>query len=138
MDRIQLNNQLLEASKRGDLDTVKQLIQEGADVNHTDYRGYTPLIFGSQDEHLEIVKYLVEHGADVNQANNNGSTPLISSRQNGHLEIVKYLLKHETNKLKSVLSQNYLALERGTPQTITAEGKIKSALPRNLLLKSVL
>ena len=98
MDQTQLNNQLIEASKRGELDMVKKLIQEGTNVNHADNNnGYTPLIFASLSEHLEIVKYLAEHGANVNQADNIGTTPLIWASRAGHLEIVKYLVEHGAN-----------------------------------------
>ena len=97
MDQKKLNNQLIEASKIGELDMVKQLTEKGADVNHPDNNGYTPLIFASRYEYWGIVKYLVSHGADVNHANNNGYTPLILASRKGRLEIVKYLVEHGAN-----------------------------------------
>ena len=149
---LQMNNARFEI--------VKYLIEQGANVNHVNRNGYSPLIYASKNGNLDIVKYLIKNGANVNHANNYGDTPLTLASHNGHLEIVKYLTEHgadytplkndplfreilneiineETNKLKYELTQNYLTIERGTPQTITGEGKVKSLLPKNLLLKTV-
>ena len=97
MDRIGLNYQLIVASIDGDINAVKYLIEDGANVNWSDSYGYTPLIFASRERHLEIVKYLVEKGANVNHGNNQGTTPLIFASRDGHFDIVKYLVEHGAN-----------------------------------------
>ena len=67
---------LIEAAKRGDLDEVKRLIENGADVNIKDNDGDTPLHYAASGGHLDVVKFLVENGADVNAKDKYGRTPL--------------------------------------------------------------
>ena len=69
---------LFQAVKNFDYDEVKKLIEEGADVNARDNRGFTVLIWASAWRQTEIVKLLIEAGADVNaKADMNGQTALI-------------------------------------------------------------
>ena len=151
---------LFYASFEEYLDIVKYLTEHGANVNLGNNHEDTPLLLASKRGNLEMVKYLTEHGANVNQANDDEYTPLTLATRKGHLEVIRYLIEHgadyskfknnpkfiklfnriikdETNKLRSELTQNYLTLERSTPQTITGEGKVKSSIPRNLLLKTI-
>lgn len=80
---------LIWASSRGDLEAVKYLVENGADINAKNGGGETALIVASD---LEVVKYLVEHGANVNAKNKNGNTPLILAPYGGE-EIRKILLE---------------------------------------------
>jgi ankyrin repeat protein len=45
---------------------VKDLLENGADVNLADRDGTTPLIMAAQRDNLENIKLLIQHGADVN------------------------------------------------------------------------
>lgn len=47
------------------MDAVKYLVRLGADVNHADNRGYTPLHGAAYIGNDELIQYLVDHGADV-------------------------------------------------------------------------
>jgi hypothetical protein len=60
-----LENQLFSASKNGDWESVKVLLDRGADPN-TAIDGYTVLMVASQEGHLEVVKVLLDRGADIN------------------------------------------------------------------------
>lgn len=53
MDQEQLNSELIRASKEGDINIVKQLIDEGADVNYSNIHGDTSLYDASRGGHLE-------------------------------------------------------------------------------------
>lgn len=66
----ELNIQLIEASKRGNLELAKRSIEEGADVNNDEvdvYQNRTPLHYASKYGYTELVKYLIDMGADVNK-----------------------------------------------------------------------
>ena len=66
---------LSEASKRGDLATVQELIGEGANVNKACIAGTTPLWWASRNGHVEVVRVLLKKNAEVNNESNNGETP---------------------------------------------------------------
>jgi ankyrin repeat protein len=87
------NKKLLDYSWRGDLNGVKECIENGTDVNCENKHGNTPLMLSSVKGHLEIVKTLIENGANVNCKSNYGNTPLIRASYYGHLEIVKTLIE---------------------------------------------
>ena len=70
----ELYTQLQEASSQGDLEKVRTLIKQGANVNQlvldkedNDRYQETPLMLASEKGHLEVVKELVAAGANVNQ-----------------------------------------------------------------------
>ena len=44
---------LFDAARKGDIAYLKQLIEEGVDINVQNAKGFTPLILASYDEHLE-------------------------------------------------------------------------------------
>lgn len=49
--------------EKGDLATIKKLVEEGVDINETDKDGNTPLHVAAAKGHMEIVRYLTEHKA---------------------------------------------------------------------------
>ncbi|KAH6686925.1 BTB/POZ domain-containing protein [Plectosphaerella plurivora] len=56
-------NQLIQASRRGDLKTCQELISAGVNINGKDKFDYTPLIIASLCGHYELVELLLESGA---------------------------------------------------------------------------
>lgn len=58
------NEALMEATRKGDLAQVQDLLEKGADVNTRDEYGWTPLTLAAEKGHLEIVKLLITHGAN--------------------------------------------------------------------------
>ena len=59
--------------------TVKFLIDHGADVNATTTQGFTALIYASRDGFLKTVKHLVTNGAEVDAQTSFGYTALMVS-----------------------------------------------------------
>lgn len=55
---------LMHATKYGDLEMVKSLVDYGADVNAKDKYGQTALMIASKVPHPEIVKFLKSKGAN--------------------------------------------------------------------------
>jgi len=83
------------AIHQGDVERVKQLLKDGADINKLDMREWqTPLMYAVSAENPEMVRFLISNGADVNHINPRGSTPLTQTAFLGDIEMVKLLLEH--------------------------------------------
>jgi len=68
---------LIHAAEKGDTETVKMLLNKGADVNAKDKDGETALMYAAQKGHTEIVEILLINGADINAKDKDGNTALI-------------------------------------------------------------
>ncbi|HON10737.1 MAG TPA: ankyrin repeat domain-containing protein [Chitinispirillaceae bacterium] len=88
---------LIRSSAKGDLASVKKLVNEGADINAADANGRTALIEAAWGGHNELVKFLIEKKADVNAADNSGYTALMRAAEEGHNTVVANLIKAGAN-----------------------------------------
>jgi ankyrin repeat protein len=94
-----------QSNNTSSLETVKTLIDEGADVNILTGTGYTPLMTSSEKtkdtSSLETVKLLLDSGADVNLKSSDGNIALMfavrTSRNTSSLETVKFLIDKGSN-----------------------------------------
>ena len=88
------------ASEKGDWERVRQLIQEGQDVNRGDSYGRTPLMKAALHGHDQVVQELIRAGADVNGKDKYKLTALhlASWRDHGgHSSVVKTLAEAGAN-----------------------------------------
>ena len=78
------------------METVRLLLEKGADINSSNDFGSTILILAAFifDESSEIVKLLLENGANVNLTNKDGETALIAALYSDNVETVKLLLEN--------------------------------------------
>jgi hypothetical protein len=90
-----LTDDLLAATRKGDLAQVKALLDKGAGVNSKTPYGQTPLFFACDRGYTEIVKLLVDRGADVNVEDTFYHASALSwAARKDHTDIVKLLLDH--------------------------------------------
>lgn len=66
---------LLEASNKGDIDTLKNLIVQGIDVNSVDYDNRSALHIAVASNNLEIIKYLLNFRANISIKDRWGNSP---------------------------------------------------------------
>ena len=86
-----------EASRGGHEQTVKLLLQKGANVNYHDFFDDTALVAASSRNDGQIVKLLIEKGADINQETTNRGTVLMQASSCNAQEIVKLLIEKGAN-----------------------------------------
>uniref|UniRef100_A0A7N4PMF7 Ankyrin repeat domain-containing protein 54 n=1 Tax=Sarcophilus harrisii TaxID=9305 RepID=A0A7N4PMF7_SARHA len=84
---------LREAANANDLETVQQLLEDGADPCTADDKGRTALHFASCNGNDQIVQLLLDHGADPNQRDGLGNTPLHLAACTNHVPVITTLLR---------------------------------------------
>src|SRR5690606_9252951 len=90
---------LIEASKEGNFERVKELLNKCVDINFKDnsFYGWTALMWASHRGHKNIVKLLIKNNANIDIQNDVGDTALIGTLCHGHIKIVKLLIVNNAN-----------------------------------------
>jgi len=92
-----LSQPLFDAVHAKDIDAVRALIAQGADVDAILPGDGSPLIEAARRGRLDIVQALLAAGADPNLAVRGDGAPLIQAALSGHLEIVQALVERGAN-----------------------------------------
>ena len=79
---------LYSASVKGDLEFVRDLLEDGAQVDNTS-TGETALHAAIRWEHLEVAKLLLAAGADPNAEDVDGDRPLDYARSHAAEELIQ-------------------------------------------------
>jgi ankyrin repeat protein len=83
---------LHEAVLAGNIERVRMLISNGADIREKDKSGFTPLHVAALNGRREIAELLIDQGADIEAKNNMGMTPLQVAARFGGLKVVELLI----------------------------------------------
>lgn len=70
-----IDSVLTDATFSEDIELMKLLLDNGADINYSTYEG-TPLYFATREKDVNMVKFLLENGADMYKAEENSSSPI--------------------------------------------------------------
>lgn len=128
----ELNDQMWEAVRKGDVTLVTALLDKGADVNAKFRYGTTALFKAAERGHTEVVRVLIARGADVSVKDTfYGATALTWALQNKHVGAVGALLEKDAASVNDVLTTGAregsaalvgVALARGgaKPEALTA------------------
>jgi len=88
-----VSTEIHEASHSGDLEKVKELLQEQPSLLEAKADdGGAPLHFAAHGSQIEVMDYLLSAGATLEAKDNQGSTPLVWAAANGKKDSVIYLL----------------------------------------------
>ncbi|KAF3254019.1 hypothetical protein TWF192_003533 [Orbilia oligospora] len=93
-NEIKLVSPLYYASYGGLLGAVKDLLDQGVDVNAQGGEYYTALQAASDGGHEKTVELLLNHGADVNAQGGDFYTALQAASRGSHEKTVELLLNH--------------------------------------------
>ena len=84
---------LHDAAKNGDVATVKQLLDQGADIAQPDDAGEPVLLIASLAGKPDVVALLLERGSNIEIRNKGGLTALHAAAYGGNLDTVKLLVE---------------------------------------------
>lgn len=91
---VSYENPLVQAATEDDLESVRQLIKEGADVNAKEEDKMTALHAAVENGNVEIVRELLQAGAKVNARAESRRTPLMMLDNDATPELVRVLITH--------------------------------------------
>ena len=84
---------LFLAAASGQLDVLRSLIKNGADINASTADNCTPLMIAIEKGNINVATFLIEHGANVDLKDDRGDTAL-------HYAISRYILHNCNDSLK--------------------------------------
>lgn len=84
-----LDEKLIKAAERGDVEAVKECLQKGAYINAVDLNGKTAVVAATYKNQVDVVELLIQEGADVNIQDDRRENVILHAGANGYLEIVK-------------------------------------------------
>lgn len=88
---------LMLATRAGELEVVRLLLQAGAVVNARNHDGNNALWFACFRDRDDLIEMLVQAGIDIDNQNDNGATALMYTASAGKTEMVKCLLAKGAN-----------------------------------------
>ena len=88
---------IIAAAHHGAGETVRLLLEKGADARAKDGMGTTALLQACFAGDIEVVRMLLEKGADVNGADKGGNTALSNAAGSDDVTLVKLLLSRGAN-----------------------------------------
>ena len=91
---LPVDNPLLDAARRGEVEVVRSLLDGGADVNAARGDGLTALHAAAERGHLDVAKLLISAGAELDAGTRIGRyTPLHLAGRSGHGRVVGALVE---------------------------------------------
>ncbi|HTR39087.1 MAG TPA: ankyrin repeat domain-containing protein [Bryobacteraceae bacterium] len=88
---------MADAARADDLQEVRKLIKEHADVNAPASDGSSALLWAAYHSDAEMTKALLAAGAQVDAENHYGITPLLQASRNGDVAVMRLLLDAGAN-----------------------------------------
>ncbi|MDH3679895.1 MAG: ankyrin repeat domain-containing protein [Acidimicrobiia bacterium] len=92
-EQADLNQQLIVAAWDNDLERARDLIADGADVNHKDGSQQSAYLIATSEGYLELLELTLDNGADVTSLDSFNGTGLIRAAERGHADVVERLLE---------------------------------------------
>ena len=105
-----LADSLHEVARRGDVESLKQFLDQGADLEQLDATGETLLLSATLAGQSNVVDLLIAKGANIHARNHNGLTALHAAAYAGHLDVADSLIKNGANVNDSANRLNTTAL----------------------------
>ena len=118
-------------TRKRDMNWMRFLISNGADINGRDGAGNTPLLIAAAGGFPEGVRLLIQLRAGIDTPNSAGETPLIKAVQARDTETVTALLSgganpDKTDSIAGMSARDYAARDRRSAQLLKLMDTIKA------------
>ena len=98
------------ATRRGNIARVSELLRAGVKVNSRDQNGWTPLHHAAERGNVRMIRFLLNKGANARLKTNFNRTPLILATWENKLPAMRELLRHSNLNASDANAQTALAL----------------------------
>ncbi len=95
MKHDDLTAKLDDVVNMGDMEKVRRLVGQGADVNGRNILGDTPLMAAAHTGGADMVRLLLSYGADMTMKNAHGKTAYEIASTLDHQEVLSAFREHE-------------------------------------------
>ncbi|HAV94135.1 MAG: hypothetical protein CMF52_04430 [Legionellales bacterium] len=130
MRKTIMPHEMIRACKNGQIDYLNRMIQDGNDLNSTEYGEHTPLTAACAAGQEQIVSRLIEAGADVNMFNARGRQPIVEACLNGHGGVIKILASAGVDlNQRAVVRYNTVIVQYLVKAGVDARAVINSSDP---------
>ncbi len=92
-----LNSKLFYAVEQGNIDEVKELVKNGANIYTREASGKKPIHIAAKKGYKNIVEFFLNEGISINDTNQSGWTSLHYAAFSGELEVAKLLVAKGAN-----------------------------------------
>ena len=108
---------LRNAAMKGNIESIKQQLDAGANVSAKDVNDWTPLYYAANNE---IAELLIANGADVNTIDKHGWSPLHAAAM-GEEETIEFLIANGADVNAKIASGSYKGM---TPLDLAYKAEI--------------
>lgn len=128
---------LMLTARYGLVHMAKAMMYLGADINHKNILGISPLMVASHCGNLQTVNFFIDNGSRINDKNRDGLTALMVAASSGNTAVVDALVKAGANidiKDNSQKTALQLAAERGHKEVVSIlKLKLKDTLNQKMI-----
>jgi len=117
MDKEELSWELRKYARRGGVKEATSLLDEGAELEASDWLGWKPLHFTANHNQLDLAKLFTARGAVIDALTEGQDTPLNLAAYQDHQDVCKFFIAkgvdpgHKNRDGKSALTHYGAALE---------------------------
>uniref|UniRef100_UPI0037E708C4 cyclin-dependent kinase 4 inhibitor C n=1 Tax=Semicossyphus pulcher TaxID=241346 RepID=UPI0037E708C4 len=83
-----------DAAREGFVDSVRVLLDHGADPNLVDGEGNLPLHLAAKEGHLQVIQLLIERTANPRTTNDEGKTAAGLALENEKIDTFNYIMQY--------------------------------------------
>src|SRR5262245_34110493 len=103
-------HEVADAAMRNNLEAVRLLIQQKADVNEPQADGTTAMHWAARWDNRQLAVALLRAGADPKVANRDAATPMFLATLNGSASMIELLLEGGVDPNAPILAQGVTPL----------------------------